>query len=123
MTPGAPKKRFERVLWYICVHGLNQLPRQMSAKDLAVQAGIVRKMLEDEDGISTQLICEAIQYGLPHVFPISENGYFDARDAARYLPKAKAVAATLRRQGKIPTTPEAATARIDRMAAEDEWND
>ena len=123
MTAGAPKDRFERVLWYVCVHGLHQLPRQMSAKDLAVQAGIVRGIMKDEDGISTQLICEAIQYGLPHVFPISENGYFDARDVARYLPKAKAEAATLRRQGKIPTTPEAASARIDRMAAEDGWDD
>jgi hypothetical protein len=95
----------------------------MSHRDVAAQSAIVHRILDDEDGIPTRVICDAIQYGMPNIFPVTENGYFDARDVERYLHKAKAVAAALRDRGKIPTTPEAAHDRIERMAEGDEWNE
>ena len=119
----APADRFGRVLWYLCYYGLGQRPEEVGAHDLAVQAGLVRGILEEQDGVSTKVLCDAIQYGMPHIFPVSENGYFDGRDLHRYLHKAKAVAAKLRAAGRIPMTIEAAQATVDRMAAEDEWND
>lgn len=123
MTAGAPTERFARILWHICVHGLHQTPQQLSPKDLAVQAGILRDILSDQEGVSTTVLCQAIEYGMPHIFPISENGYFDARDVARYLVKAKAAAAAMRQQGKMPISPRASEARLDRMAAEDGWDE
>jgi hypothetical protein len=123
MTAGAPTDRFERVLWFVAYFGLHQLPSDLSPTDLATLAGDVRALLKKEQGVPTKIITDAIQYGLPYTFPISENGYFDGKEAARYMGKAKAAASKLRTMGKLPMTPESAEARLERMAAEDEWND
>jgi len=112
MTP--PADRFERVLWYLCVYGLHQL---------AAQAGVLRGIMAKQEGVPTQAITEALQHGMPHIFPISENGYYDARDVGRYLHKAKAAAAKLRMSGRLPVSPESVQSRLERMAAEDDFND
>lgn len=118
-----PTDRTQRVLWYLCYYGLGQEPSAMGPSELAVQHGLVRELLKDQANVPTSVLLEAIQYGMPHIFPISENGYFDGRDLIRYLHKAKAVAAKLAAAGRIPTTPEAVESTLQRMAEEDEWND
>jgi hypothetical protein len=95
----------------------------MASKELAAQAGALRAIMAKQDGVPTKTITDALQYGMPYIFPISENGYFDARDVARYLHKAKAAAAKLRLSGRIPVSPESVQSRLERMAQEDEFND
>lgn len=123
MTAGAPTDRFQRLVWFVCYYGMATTPGEMSPTELAKVTAVMHQVDRENSKVPTRILTDAIQYGMAYVFPISENGYFDAHQVLKYLPQAKAAASKLRLQGKIPITPEAAMSRIDRMAAEDEWND
>jgi len=91
-----------RVLRCLCRYGLGMELNELTQAEIEDQFRIVRRLLDDN---SESILCDAIQYGMPNVWPYSEGQAFTANDLSNKLLNAKAEAAVCRREGRIAYRP------------------
>jgi hypothetical protein len=92
----------EQLTEAICISGLKQTPSQLTTSELEEQRQLAETLILKQDGVPIQHLIEAIRFGMPKVWPFSQQQYFDARDVLNNITKAKAAAATLRRRSQLP---------------------
>lgn len=102
--PKLPLPAHQAVTWFVCKYGLRMVPHQLASGELKQLHSQARKLLIAQDGVPLLELCQAIRYGMPRLWPFTENGFFDGRDVVRNITKAKAIAANMRQQGTIPIT-------------------
>lgn len=84
-------------------YGLGMKPSELNEAEHRDQRRIIKRMLEEND---VDILIDAIKYGMPNVWPFSEDGRaFAALDLEQNLLKAKAEAAVARREGRIAYRP------------------
>ena len=93
----------DRILRVILSHGLGLRPSELTAREASNQLAVVDELLRDNDAST---LYYAIRYGMPEVWPFSEDGRaYDAVDVRSNILKAKAAVGRLRQSGKLPHTP------------------
>jgi hypothetical protein len=93
----------EAVFRALVRYGLNMRPSKLSEKERQYQKSIIRELLEFND---PQTLIDAIQYGMPNVWPFSDDGRaFAAADLEKNLLKAKAESGRAAREGRIAHRP------------------
>lgn len=97
-----PTTREREVFVALCRYGMRQHWSQLGRGEKERQFAFVQKLLLRQEGVPTQALVEAIRFGMPKVWPHSQEGYFDGSDLLKSIEKAKAVAARERRAGRIP---------------------
>ena len=91
------------VLKTLLRYGLGMKMSELSRGEVEDQLHIIRRLLLDS---TASILCDAIQYGMPNVWPFSEDGRaFAAKDLENNLLKAKAEAAVARWEGRIAYRP------------------
>jgi len=91
-----------RVLRCLCRYGLGMDLGELTRSELEDQFRTIRRLLDDN---TEDILCDAIQYGMPNVWPYSEGQAYTANDLATKLLNAKAEAATCRKEGRIAYRP------------------
>ena len=93
----------ELVFQAILRYGLRLRATDVSPNEAMKQKAIIREMLTEN---TVEGLIEAVQYGMPQVWPFSEDGRaFAAGDLEKNLLKAKAEAGKARRAGEIAYKP------------------
>lgn len=93
----------DRVFTALVRYGLRMKGSDLSLKEIHRQRTIIEDLLSEN---SAEILIHAIQYGMPRVWPFSEDGRaFAASDLENNLLKAKAEAAKSRRAGEIAYRP------------------
>jgi hypothetical protein len=111
--------RHEQIVAAIAYYGLRVHPDQLPPGERKDLDKWVRKITEQQEGVSTKELVEAIRHGMPRVWPFNQNGEpYDGRDVYQNIAKAKSAAATMRQSSRIPMTGKEVRARFERMKAE-----
>lgn len=84
----------------LCQRGLKMSPSSVPAAIAQREQRTLRKLLGE---VPTEDLINAIEWGMPNVWPFSEDGRpFDAKDLERNLIKALGESSRRERRGEIP---------------------